>query len=53
MQYSIEHLYKKKKAKYVYPVCLSESQITKKKMKYKVDILLKHHIIVWPWGYDN
>jgi hypoxanthine phosphoribosyltransferase len=53
MQYAINHLYKEKKAKYVYPVCLSENQMAKQNMKYKVDVLLDYHIIVWPWGYEN
>ena len=53
MQYAIHHLYKEKQAKYVYPVCLSNNKIVKKVIKYKVDNLLDHHIIIWPWGYDN
>ena len=53
MQHAINHLYKEKKAKYVYPVCLSNNNIVKKVVEYKVDILFDHHIIIWPWGYDN
>ena len=53
MQYAIKHLYKEKKAKYVYPVCLTNNNIVKKNIKYKVDTLLDHYIIIWPWGYDN
>ena len=53
MQYAIDHLYKVKKAKYVYPVCLTENHILKKMIKYKVDSLLDHQIMIWPWGYDN
>ena len=53
MQYAIDHLYKVKKAKYVYPVCLTENHIVKKNIKYKVDSFLDHQIMIWPWGYDN
>ena len=53
MQYVIEYLYKIKQAKHVYPVCLSKNNIKKKKMKHPIDTMLDHHIIVWPWGYEN